>query len=64
MSSGNMLMLGSFVNHTFVINDVQGESGLCNGGTIYLSPSFALCKTGFFTDNDCNDLGKQAVDAF
>ncbi len=57
-------MLGSFVNHTFVINDVQGESGLCNGGTIYLSPSFALCKTGFFTDNDCNDLGKQAVDAF
>jgi hypothetical protein len=64
MSSGNTLTLDSYVNHTFVVKEAPDESGTCNGGTTYSSPSLAPCKTTFFTVNDRDDLGEQAVDAF
>ena len=58
MSSGNTLTLDLYVNHTFFIKEAPDESGTCNGGTTYSSPSLAPCKTAFFTVNDRDDLGE------
>lgn len=59
MSSGKTLTLNSFVNHTFIVKEAPDESGTCNAGTKYSSPSLAPCKTTFFTVNDRDDLGKE-----
>jgi hypothetical protein len=64
MASGKTLTLDSYVNHTFFIKEAPDESGTCNGGTAYSSPSLAPCMTASFTVNDRDDLGKQAVVTF
>jgi hypothetical protein len=64
MTSGNMLTLNSYVNHTFIIKEAPDESGTCNAGTKYSSPSLAPCKTTFFTVDDRDDLGKESYFEF
>ncbi|KAL3765029.1 hypothetical protein ACHAW5_004288 [Stephanodiscus triporus] len=56
MASGKTLTLDSYVNHTFFIKEAPDESGTCNGGTTYASPSLAPCMTASFTVNDRDDL--------
>lgn len=39
MVNGQSLNLNSYVNHTFLVRELPDESGTCNAGTNYASPS-------------------------
>eukprot|EP01083_Nonionella_stella_P143412 445761_1 len=55
MMNGQTLSLNSYINHTFLVRELPGDSGTCNAGTTYASPSLAPCKTAFITVNDHDD---------
>ena len=59
MANGQSLNLNSYVNHTFLVRELPDESGTCNAGTTYASPSLAPCKTALITVNDHDDQSKQ-----
>jgi hypothetical protein len=60
MSSGETLILDSYVNHTFFIREVPDRTGTCNAGTSIAAPTLAPCKTAFIKVNDHDD-GEQGI---
>lgn len=56
--NGQSVGLNSYVNHTFMVNEIPDSTGVCKAGKYTVPSASPVCRSAYVTVNDHDNQGK------